>query len=73
MNIDIDEAGHQRKLQINELEEIRNEAYENTKIYKEQTKVFHDKAILRKTFTSGQKVFLYNSRLYLFSKKFRSR
>ena len=71
--MDLNEAGHQRKLQINELEEIRNKAYENAKIYKERTKIFHDKAILRKIFTPDQKVLLYNSRLHLFLEKFRSR
>ncbi|XP_068317077.1 uncharacterized protein [Pyrus communis] len=44
-NMDIDAAGIHRKLQLNELEEIRNEAYENALIYKEKTKVFHDKMI----------------------------
>ena len=35
----MDTVGEQRKLQKNEVEEIRNEAYESTKIYKEKTKV----------------------------------
>ena len=35
-------------LQLNELEEFRNEAYENAKIYKEKTKAWHDKHIARK-------------------------
>ncbi|CAN6570486.1 unnamed protein product [Malus baccata var. baccata] len=37
-NLDLDAAGINRKLQLNELEEIRNEAYENARIYKEKTK-----------------------------------
>ena len=57
----LDEAGKQRKLQINELEEIRNDAYDNAWIYKEKTKAYHDKMILRKEFYVGQKVLLYNS------------
>ncbi|XP_068319699.1 uncharacterized protein [Pyrus communis] len=44
-NMDIDAAGLHRKLQLNELEEIRNEAYDNARIYKEKTKAFHDKMI----------------------------
>ena len=36
-------------------------------------KVFHDKHIMRKYFTPGQKVLLFNSRLHLFSSKLRSR
>lgn len=58
---------------LNELEELRNEAYVNSKIYKEWTKVSHDKNILRKTFRSSQKDLLYNSRLHLFPGKLISR
>ncbi|KAL5572373.1 hypothetical protein UlMin_021970 [Ulmus minor] len=66
-------AGIQRKLQLNELEEIRNDAYNCGKRYKDQMKKIHDKNILRKSFFSGQKVLLYNSRLHLFPGKLRSR
>ncbi|CAL8996903.1 unnamed protein product [Prunus brigantina] len=44
-NMNIDAAGLHRKLQLNELEEIRTEAYENAHIYKEKTKAAHDKMI----------------------------
>ncbi|CAN6687749.1 unnamed protein product [Malus baccata var. baccata] len=44
-NMDLNAAGSHRKLQLNELDEIRHEAYENASIYKEKTKVFHDKMI----------------------------
>jgi hypothetical protein len=37
-NMDYDAAGIARKLQLQELEEIQNDAYENTRIYKEKTK-----------------------------------
>ncbi|XP_070682447.1 uncharacterized protein [Malus domestica] len=59
-------AGLHRKLQLNELEEVRNEAYENSRIYKEKTKAFHDRMIRSKTFSIGQKVLLFNSHLRLF-------
>ena len=72
-NLDLDAAGMHRKLQLNELEELRNEAYENARIYKEKTKAFHDKMIRGKTFTIGQKVLLFNSRLRLFPGKLRSK
>ena len=62
-----------RKLQLNELEEIPRDAYENSRISKERMKVFHDKQILRKSFETSQKVLLYNSRLHLFPEKLRSR
>ncbi|CAL2240576.1 unnamed protein product [Prunus armeniaca] len=72
-NFDMKEAGDARRLQLNELDEMRNDAYESARIYKEKTKAFHDKAIQRKTFEIGQKVLLFNSRLRLFPGKLRSR
>ncbi|VVA38602.1 PREDICTED: LOW QUALITY PROTEIN, partial [Prunus dulcis] len=50
-NFDLDKAGHVRKFQLNELEEIRHESYENAKLYKERTKSYHDRNIQRKEFT----------------------
>ena len=73
LNFDLKAAGEKRLLQINELEEFRQQAYENAKLYKEKTKMWHDKRILRREFTPGQKVLLYNSRLKLFPGKLRSR
>ena len=72
-NMDYDEAGLHRKLQLQELEEIRNEAFENAMIYKEKTKAFHDNMVSGKSFAIGQKVLLYHSRLKLFPGKLRSR
>ncbi|CAL2239398.1 unnamed protein product [Prunus armeniaca] len=72
-NFDLKEAGTVRKLQLNELEELRNESYENARIYKERTKLYHDKAILRKEFQPGMKVLLYDSRLRLFPGKLKYR
>ncbi|XP_070667039.1 uncharacterized protein [Malus domestica] len=72
-NMNLDEAGSHRKFQLNELDEIRHEAYENASIYKEKTKAFHDKMIRGKTFAIGQKVLLFNSRLRLFPGKLRSK
>ena len=47
-------AKEKRLLQLNELEELRNEAYDNTIIYKENTKRWHDKKILRMEFKAGE-------------------
>ena len=47
-------ASKKRILQLSELEEFHNEAYENAKIYKENTKFWHDKHIVRKEFEPGQ-------------------
>lgn len=72
-NMNMEEAGEHRKLQLQELEELRLDAYENSRIYKEKTKLFHDKNISRKNFQVGQKVLLFHSRLKLFPGKLRSR
>ena len=48
LNFDSNKADELMKLQISELEEIRNEVYENTKITKSRTKFFHDQCIHKK-------------------------
>ena len=73
LNFDLDKAGKQRLLQMNELDELRHESYESSRIYKERLKLFHDKNIVRKTFEPHQKVLLYNSRLHIFPGKLCSR
>jgi hypothetical protein len=55
------------------LEELRNNAYDSLKIYKEKTKAFHDRHIRSKTFELDQKVWLFNSKLRLFLGKLCSR
>ena len=72
-NMDMKAAGDTRRLQLNELDELWNDAYESSRIYKAKTKAFHDKMICRKSFVVGQKVLLFNSRLRLFPGKLRSR
>jgi hypothetical protein len=72
-NFDMKSAGSHRRLQLSELEELRNDAYESARMYKERTKAFHDKYIWSKTFVPDQRVWLYNSRLSLFPSKLRSR
>ena len=73
LNMDSTLAGEKRVLQLSELDEFRNEAYENARIYKEKTKAWHDKNITRKEVTAGQQVLLLNSRLKLFLGKLKSR
>ncbi|XP_048606235.1 uncharacterized protein LOC125583401 [Brassica napus] len=73
LNFDIKSAKEKRLLQLNELEEIRLDAFENSRIYKEKTKAFHDKKILKREFSAGDQVLLYNSRLKLFPGKLKSR
>ncbi|GKE07913.1 reverse transcriptase domain-containing protein [Tanacetum coccineum] len=56
-----------RKVQLNELNELRDEAYENSLIYKEKTKRIHDSKIKNRVFNVGDRVLLFNSRLKIFS------
>ena len=73
LNCDFQAAKEKSLLQMNELEELRNEAYENAIIYKEKTKRWHDLKIVRREFKAGEQVLLYNSRLKLFPGKLKSR
>ncbi|XP_073049591.1 uncharacterized protein [Primulina eburnea] len=73
LNFDLEASGDGRKIQLNEMEEFRNDAYENAKIYKEQTKKWHDKLIVRKELKPRQQVLLFNSRLKLFPGKLKLR
>ena len=73
LNFDIKTAREERLLQLPELEELRNEAYDNARIYKDRTKKWHDQRILRKEFRAGEQVLLFNSRLKLFLGKLKSK
>ena len=73
LNFDLAQAGKQRLLQMNKLDELRRESYESSRIYKERLKLFHDKTITRKTFELNQKLLLYSSRLHMFPGKLRYR
>ncbi|XP_076886573.1 uncharacterized protein LOC143536476 [Bidens hawaiensis] len=73
INLDYECEGKQRKLNICEVEELRDEAYEYASVYKDKMKRFHDAKLRRKTFEEGQRVWLYNSRLKLFPGKLKSK
>ncbi|GKD35127.1 hypothetical protein Tco_1250636, partial [Tanacetum coccineum] len=72
-NFDLMTAGYHRKLQLNELSELRDQAYENSLIYKEKIKKLHDSKIKNRIFNIGDQVLLLNSRLKIFSGKLKSR
>ncbi|GAB2270284.1 hypothetical protein Dimus_038834 [Dionaea muscipula] len=72
-NLDMNLAGTQRHLQLSELDEMRMDAFRKSSVYKEKMKEFHDKYINRKSFSPGERVWLYNSRLKLFPGKLRSK
>nr|GEW44571.1 reverse transcriptase domain-containing protein [Tanacetum cinerariifolium] len=60
-NFDLKIAGDHRKVQINELNELRNQAYENSLIYKEKTKMLHDSKIKNRVFNIGDRVYPYGT------------
>ena len=73
LNFNLKEASEKILLQLNELKEMCNDSYENAKIYKEKTKRWHDKHLLRKEFKVDDKVLIFNSTIKLFPGKLRSR
>ena len=73
LNMDHKLAGSKRLMQLNELDELRLQAYDSSKLYKERTKRWHDRYIVKRTFEPGQLVLLFNSRLKLFPGKLKSR
>ncbi|GJS39800.1 reverse transcriptase domain-containing protein [Tanacetum coccineum] len=72
-NFDLVTAGDHRKVQLNELNELRDHAYENSLIYKEKTKRLHDSKIKNRVFNVDDRVLLFNSRLKIFSGKLKTR
>ena len=73
LNFDLHASEENRMLQLAELDELRLNAYESSKLYKERTKRWHDKHIQRREFKEGELVLLFNSRLKLFLGKLKSR
>nr|GEZ07181.1 reverse transcriptase domain-containing protein [Tanacetum cinerariifolium] len=72
-NFDLKTAGDHRKLQLNELSKLRDQAYQNSLIYKERMKKLHDAKIKNRIFNVGDQVLLFNSQLKIFSGKLKSR
>ncbi|GKB92215.1 reverse transcriptase domain-containing protein [Tanacetum coccineum] len=73
-NMDLTLASKSRLMQLNELAELRDGAYENTIIDKERTKKWHDSRLRGdKDFKVGDKVLIYNSRLKMYPGKLKSK
>ncbi|GJT23107.1 reverse transcriptase domain-containing protein [Tanacetum coccineum] len=73
-NMDLTLASESRLMQLNELGELRDGAYENTRIYKERTKKWHDSRLRGdKDFKVGDQVLLYNSHLKMYPGKLKSK
>ncbi|XP_021771150.1 uncharacterized protein LOC110735280 [Chenopodium quinoa] len=73
LNFDLQSAGENRLLDLRALEELRMDAYESARIYKEKTKAWHDDNISKREFKEGDKVLLFNSQTKLFPGKLKSR
>nr|GEU92556.1 reverse transcriptase domain-containing protein [Tanacetum cinerariifolium] len=73
INFDLKTTGDHRKLQLNELNELRDQAYKNILIYKEKTKKLHDSKTKNRIFNVGDRVLLFNSCLKIFSGKLKTR
>jgi hypothetical protein len=69
LNRDFKLASKKRLLDLSSLDEWRNEAYENARLFKEKVKQWHDKRILKREFHVGEKVLLYRSHLRFFAGK----
>lgn len=67
--MDIHAAAKHRKLQLSELEELRLFSYENTRIYKEKIKQWHDKAHSTKELNSRLISFTLQLKIKAFSGK----
>jgi hypothetical protein len=72
-NYDFKATGEKRLLDIQDLDELRCEAYESARLFKEKVKRWHDKKIQKKESKQGDKVLLFNSRLKLSAGKLRSK
>jgi hypothetical protein len=62
LKFDFKTVGEKINLDLNLLDQWRNEAYENVRMFKEMVKIWHDRKIKRKEFKVGDQVLLYNSR-----------
>nr|GFB49494.1 reverse transcriptase domain-containing protein [Tanacetum cinerariifolium] len=72
-NYDLLTTGDHRKANLNELNELRDQAYENSLIYKEKMKRIRDSKIKDRVFNVGDRVLLFNSRLKIFLGKLKTR
>src|SRR3954447_12539671 len=73
LNRDFKLVGEKRLLNLSSLDEWRNEAYENVRLFKEKVKQWHDRRIFKREFHVGEKVLVYKSRLSFFAGKLLSK
>ena len=73
LGMDLDEAQKQQVLQINELDEIRQDALQRTMLTQNQRKTWHDKFIKKKQFNTGDWALLFDSWFKIFKGKLTTR
>ncbi|RVX07089.1 hypothetical protein CK203_030535 [Vitis vinifera] len=71
--MDLSRANMNRFLDLNEMEELRNDTNNNSNIAKQRLKRWHDQLVSRKEFQKGQKFLLHDSKLHIFPRKLKSR
>jgi len=69
LGMDLNEAKKQRLLQLNKLDEIRQDDLQRTTLIQEQRTKWHDKYIKNKSFQPGDWALLYDSRFKIFKGK----
>ncbi|GJV41295.1 hypothetical protein Tco_1419735 [Tanacetum coccineum] len=73
-NMDLTVAAKNHFMELNELIDLQDGAYENTRFYKERTKKWHDSRLRGdKDFKNEDKLLLFNSRLKLHPGKLKSK
>ncbi|XP_071728615.1 uncharacterized protein [Rutidosis leptorrhynchoides] len=71
--MDLEKVSESWMLQLNELDELRLDAYESLVSYKEKTKRWHDAHLSdKKEFAPGDKVLVFNSRFKVSPEKLKS-
>ena len=66
LNMDLNRADMKRFLDLNEMEELRNDTYVNSNIAKQRLKMWHDQLVSYKEFHKGQRVLFYDAKLHIF-------
>nr|GEV67507.1 hypothetical protein [Tanacetum cinerariifolium] len=72
-NFDLQTVGDHRLVQLNKLNELHDQAYEKTLIYKQKTKRIHVLKIKDRVFSVGDRVLFFNSKLKNFLGKLKTR
>ena len=73
LGMNLDEAQKQRILQINELDELRQDALQRTMLIQNQRKTWHDKFIKKNQFNTGDWALLFDLRLKNFKGRLTTR